>query len=594
MISRLGLLLVAAALAGLLGVPAKAATITVNSTNDPAGFDPDITIAGLGATVTLRDAFNAAVNTLGDDTIVFDAALAGQTIGLTHVGGAQSALAAGAGNKPIGDLTVQGLVGGQGITIARIGDNDMRLFISLTQGTLTLNDLTLRGGRLPGGWGGNVQVSAATLVMNRCTVTAGFASFGGGIYNVQGYAYLRNCTIVGNQASDQGGGLYLYTGSQSTLINCTITGNSALQGGGLHVQATPYPLLENTIVAHNNVLISLPEIFGQVASDSRNNLCSDPGTTAGLSNGAGNMVNGVNGNILGANPMLGLLQNNGGPTDTMLPDPASPAINAGATVGDPTNDQRGALRPMFGAYDIGACELTAFDTGQTVVNAGGAYWYMGRPVQGDDLTIYREEMGLLPVVLDGFALLIGQAGDGTVLVRNSGGNVYSRTGSTGGIGSGWDSRHSVFAGDGATWFLGPDSGPDGRYIYRWDDIGAPQYSSGAGTNLSVRFDGSIMAVAENGSMWRRLGSTSGLGTEWQQVFPVVVPPALQAPALLGNGSVQLAFTNDATRLFTIHGSTNLTDWILLGEPIESPPGHYQFTDPEAGTYDRRFYLTTSP
>ncbi|HEX8679009.1 MAG TPA: hypothetical protein VF683_03555 [Chthoniobacterales bacterium] len=54
---------------------AQAATITVNTTTDPAGFNANITIAQLGATVTLRDAVNAANNTAGNDEIVFAPAL---------------------------------------------------------------------------------------------------------------------------------------------------------------------------------------------------------------------------------------------------------------------------------------------------------------------------------------------------------------------------------------------------------------------------------------------------------------------------------------------------------------------------------------
>ena len=51
------------------------------------------------------------------------------------------------------------------------------------------------------------------------------------------------------------------------------------------------------------------------------------------------------GNIIGVDPMLGPLADNGGPTLTMEPLPGSPAIDAGSC-SDQTRDQRGLPRPV--------------------------------------------------------------------------------------------------------------------------------------------------------------------------------------------------------------------------------------------------------
>lgn len=56
---------------------------------------------------------------------------------------------------------------------------------------------------------------------------------------------------------------------------------------------------------------------------------------------------------------LGPLQDNGGSTPTMALLTGSPAIDAGATVGAITTDQRGTARPQGSAYDIGAYELVS-------------------------------------------------------------------------------------------------------------------------------------------------------------------------------------------------------------------------------------------
>jgi hypothetical protein len=70
--------------------------------------------------------------------------------------------------------------------------------------------------------------------------------------------------------------------------------------------------------------------------------------------------NAVNNNItenpIYAEPMLGSLADNGGPTQTLAPQSGSPAIDAGAA-GCPATDQRGA--PRVGQCDIGAVEFGA-------------------------------------------------------------------------------------------------------------------------------------------------------------------------------------------------------------------------------------------
>ena len=58
----------------------------------------------------------------------------------------------------------------------------------------------------------------------------------------------------------------------------------------------------------------------------------------------------------GIDPLLGLLQNNGGPTDTLAITAASPAHDTGAPF-ESTKDQRGFARTINGLTDVGAFEL---------------------------------------------------------------------------------------------------------------------------------------------------------------------------------------------------------------------------------------------
>ena len=65
--------------------------------------------------------------------------------------------------------------------------------------------------------------------------------------------------------------------------------------------------------------------------------------------------------LVGVNPQLGPLQDNGGPTHTMLPAATSPVINSLPTSTGlcPSTDQRGVARPQGPACDIGAVEAIA-------------------------------------------------------------------------------------------------------------------------------------------------------------------------------------------------------------------------------------------
>jgi hypothetical protein len=145
------------------------------------------------------------------------------------------------------------------------------------------------------------------------------------------------------------------------MLDTTVAGNRSVLGFAGGVEATSGTvMLQNTIVAGNfqgaapaatpgDINVSL----GTLKPSSAYNLI---GAAAG-----GGLVNGVNNNRVGiADPRLGPLQNNGGPTQTMALLPGSPAIDAGSNALVPpgvTTDQRGLPRVVNGRVDIGAYEL---------------------------------------------------------------------------------------------------------------------------------------------------------------------------------------------------------------------------------------------
>ena len=341
---------------------AQAVTITVNSTADPAGYNNSITIPQLGATITLRDAVNAVRNSGGTHTITFDPSLAGQTIYLSQqapAGGGAALFPHQIGLSAV-NLTLQGLTGNNGVTIARDPNGPfMNLCVCVGSDlVMTVNDLTFSGGDVSGtnGWGGAfILISGTNVSMNRCTFTGNRAGLGGAIYNASGSTLnLTNCTLAGNFAQE-GGGIYNYDGAPVNLLHTTITDNSSARGGGLFTYSGG-DLLVNTIIAGNHAYLSFGyDMDGNngagthVSSSSHHNLIGDAASTGGLSNG-------VNNNIVGANPLLNGLVSNGGPTMTAALSPGSPALNA-AAAGLATTDQRGVSRPQNAGADIGAYEL---------------------------------------------------------------------------------------------------------------------------------------------------------------------------------------------------------------------------------------------
>ena len=160
--------------------------------------------------------------------------------------------------------------------------------------------------------------------------------------------------------------------------------------------------------------------------------------------------------------------------------------------------------------------------------------------------VRRQAPGESPIHVDGgLAVRIGFAQDDTVVVQNEAGEVYERRGSANGIGSAWVLLESVVAGDGATWFLGPDS-PNGtdQFIYRWADGEQPQYANGFGTSLAIVAGGKVGTINSAGAAFVREGSEVGLGTIWQSITP----------------SLNVTVTNDVVDPFD--GETSLREAVI--------------------------------
>jgi WD40 repeat protein len=77
------------------------------------------------------------------------------------------------------------------------------------------------------------------------------------------------------------------------------------------------------------------------------------------------------------------------------------------------------------------------------------------------------------------------------------------------------------------------------------------------------------------------------------------PIVLQTPVLAPDGTLQCSFTNTPAAVFTALTAPNpslaLSNWTVLPTSVEEvSPGHFQFSDPQAGSYPQRYYRVRSP
>jgi CSLREA domain-containing protein len=243
-------------------------------------------------------------------------------------------------------------------------------------GTLTVTNSVFSGNNANGGYGrGGGIYNNGTLSVTNSTFSGNVAAFtGGGIFS-EGVLNVKNSTFSGNRAAGSGGGIHnngtldlanstlvgnitnfgggLFNGGTATVTNSTIAGNIAdFDGGGIDIGDGSVVTFRNTIIANNEY---------DECSDLTSGIIVDGGSN--LVHGSPNQCNFqfLKGSLIGADPKLGPLANNGGPTQTMALLADSPAVDNGRTEFcsvSPINgmDQRGVSRPQGVFCDIGAYE----------------------------------------------------------------------------------------------------------------------------------------------------------------------------------------------------------------------------------------------
>ncbi len=254
--------------------------------------------------------------------------------------------AEGGGINSTGGLTItNSTVSGNYATGGRAGGIFSNGMLTITSSTISGNNGGAEGGGIA--CGGSATITNSTVEGNTSNGT------GGGIKN-SATLTITNSTITGNTASSnqsgRGGGIFSDFSATVTITHSTFSGNGADgSGGGINLgNGTLH--LGNTVLKAGLLGANLVNISGVVISHGYN-LSSDNG--GGFLNAAGDQIN--------TDPMLGPLQNNGGPTFTHELLSGSPAINAGDPnfTSPPSHDQRGPGYPrvLGGRIDIGSFEL---------------------------------------------------------------------------------------------------------------------------------------------------------------------------------------------------------------------------------------------
>jgi len=311
---------------------------------------------------------------------------------------------------------------GRSAKLTRISGKDITRVLHV-QGTFTdytIRKLTLtRGAAGDGNGGALISTNTGGRTALKRVVIKNSSAESGGAIAASGLVRLSKSTIDGNEASFQGGGIFLPAVSGANpagaeIISSTVSGNEAGFGGGLSADgsdsggfpAKPVATIKNSTFAENSAAVSgggAAAIQGATITADRSTFGYNGADSDGEGGGFGggvfqssaanftiahslvtqNTVNGdlfdpgaacfgtftgpavVDGGQVGCtytgtsttDALVGAFGKHGGPTKTISVLPGSPAIDREGSTSCPPIDQRGKARP--GNIDL--CDFGAFE-----------------------------------------------------------------------------------------------------------------------------------------------------------------------------------------------------------------------------------------
>jgi hypothetical protein len=262
------------------------------------------------------------------------------------------------------------------------------------------------------GKGTKATYERSTFRDNRLVGTTTVEGHGGAIYHIEDdyvgataedNIEIRDSLFVNNYAHRQGGGVWISVGGDGRIVNTTFSQNAAAtagtniigqggaliisrgfidivnstfaqnfatyQAGAIHAGGDGDPLRVVTLTSslfydnrldptHTNPVTTEWQGYhtNRPLQNGGNNLQYPRTKLPDFNNTVNNLITSPESAILFADPLLGALADNGGPTQTRALNTGSPAIDAGNSGACPATDQRGVSRPQGGGCDIGAYE----------------------------------------------------------------------------------------------------------------------------------------------------------------------------------------------------------------------------------------------
>ena len=224
---------------------------------------------------------------------------------------------------------------------------------------------------ISGGDGGAISVLGGELNVDASTFSGNDAdNQGGGVYTT-GVTRITHSTFVDNEANGSGGAITAFV-SSLFLATSTLSDNSAgSDGGGLYAASIPSVEVVDSTVAENEATgagggiafggnVGSGTLRNTIVADNLATDCSGSVTSLGYNLDSDGTCTSQPTDIPSGNASLGPLASNGGPTLTHLPLAGSAAIDDGG--GCSGTDQRGLPRPSGSACDIGSVELQTAPT----------------------------------------------------------------------------------------------------------------------------------------------------------------------------------------------------------------------------------------
>jgi hypothetical protein len=441
------------------------------------------------------------------------------------------------------------------------------------------------GGGVGNAGNGTVTIENSTIANNYVNGIGG----GFGDENNQGTLIVVDSTFVGNTAIGNGGGIQ--EGGASTTINdSTFTANASQgMGGGLSVQSAAFTL-NNTIVAGNfadnggmNFVGPAPDVLAAITSGTGDFIGIGDANLTGITNGTA--FNRIGTAAAPLDPLLGPLQNNGGPTQTEAPLPGSPVLDAGVNSVVPaglTTDQRGAARVVNVTVDIGAVE----DPVGSLV--GGTFFTDAK----NQLWLFRNGVS---INTGGFAKLfsggVDAAGNPEVFFTDGINQLWRWDNGTFTNTGAFATRLS--AGDGVVAFT------DGlNELFTFSDASGVHNSGAFASHISTGFDATgvnqVAFTDGNGQIWTLNPATGALGNTG--IIAIAISEGRDAA-----GHNQIYYQDSTDHIFRLDQGQNInTGVVALAGQIAGSQGqvyflsagnHLEVLDDATGLHDSGGFAT---